>query len=658
MNRRGKQPRRASLPPFAAFLAQTRLPRRTGKPPCRTCPPFQPGWCWPRCWRSCRAARPRAGQRGRAPLHGAVARRQRRANRRLHGADRFGPLSASQSRHVPPRPRHGAARQGRPRRRDRGYRGGDQARSQLRARLCRPRRRALRPARFDGAIADLEGDPARPGRCRRVHDARQRAATKRATSTAPSPITTRRSACRRIMPPRISIAASPIRRKGDLDAAIADYDRRSNWTRKTPRHFNNRGIAWFARANSTAPSPTTTRRSASTPISPPPTTIAATPGAPRATRRERSPISTAPSSCAAVRARLRQSRPDRLREARLRPRHRRFRRRDPLRPDERGGLQQSRQRLRRQGRPQRRDRRLQRGAAPRSGTMRGSITTAGSPFDATATSTARRRISARRSASTRSTPPRYNERGYAFYQKRDFEHASPTTTRRSSSILNLPSPTTIAATRSTTPATTDRAIADYSEALRIDPDYAAALYNRGIAWRHKGDLDRAIADYDQAIRLNPTAAAYNNRGSAWHAKGENERAIADLDLAISLDPRSADAYINRGNASASGWRFRRRRRRLSHAIALSPTPRSPTTTAPGRTISPGDNVDALADADRAIALNAAPPARSRPAASSANGSAIPPTPPPTSARRSKSTRAFQQPADGLQRLKSASGAAR
>ena len=32
---------------------------------------------------------------------------------------------------------------------------------------------------------------------------------------------------------------------------------------------------------------------------------------------------------------------------------------------------------------------------------------------------------------------------------------------------------------------------------------AGAYNDRGIAWHDKGDLDRAIADYNEAIRLNP-----------------------------------------------------------------------------------------------------------------------------------------------------------
>ena len=62
----------------------------------------------------------------------------------------------------------------------------------------------------------------------------------------------------------------------------------------------------------------------------------------------------------------------------------------------------------------------------------------------------------------------------------------------------------------------DRAIADYTEAIRLDPKYANAYSNRGVAYSDKGDKDRAIADFTEAIRLDPKYAdAYNNRGFAY-----------------------------------------------------------------------------------------------------------------------------------------------
>src|ERR1043165_1126115 len=59
---------------------------------------------------------------------------------------------------------------------------------------------------------------------------------------------------------------------------------------------------------------------------------------------------------------------------------------------------------------------------------------------------------------------------------------------------------------------------------------AAAYFNRGNAQSAKGDAEQAIADYDEAIRLDPknASSAYNNRGgNAQSAKGDAEQAIAD-----------------------------------------------------------------------------------------------------------------------------------
>jgi tetratricopeptide (TPR) repeat protein len=95
----------------------------------------------------------------------------------------------------------------------------------------------------------------------------------------------------------------------------------------------------------------------------------------------------------------------------------------------------------------------------------------------------------------------------------------------------------------------DRAIADFTQAIRLDPANAKAYKERGDAYAGKGDLDRAIANYNQAIRLDPTyAAAYRNRGTAYYSKGENDKDIADYNQAIRLDPNDAMAYNNRGGA--------------------------------------------------------------------------------------------------------------
>ena len=62
----------------------------------------------------------------------------------------------------------------------------------------------------------------------------------------------------------------------------------------------------------------------------------------------------------------------------------------------------------------------------------------------------------------------------------------------------------------------DAALADFDEALRLDPKSVYALHSRGLTRSGMAEYDRAIAEFDEAIRLDPNHAwAYTNRGWAW-----------------------------------------------------------------------------------------------------------------------------------------------
>ena len=93
------------------------------------------------------------------------------------------------------------------------------------------------------------------------------------------------------------------------------------------------------------------------------------------------------------------------------------------------------------------------------------------------------------------------------------------------------------------------AIDDYSRAIRINPDNASAYYNRGFAYMNLGKYQLAIDDYSRAIRINPDKAiAYNNRGVAYKKLGKYQLAIDDYNRAIRINPDYAKAYYNRGTA--------------------------------------------------------------------------------------------------------------
>jgi tetratricopeptide (TPR) repeat protein len=96
----------------------------------------------------------------------------------------------------------------------------------------------------------------------------------------------------------------------------------------------------------------------------------------------------------------------------------------------------------------------------------------------------------------------------------------------------------------------DRAIADYTTAIQMKPDYAEAFNDRGFAYYLKGNGERAIADFTRAIELRPNyPKAYNSRGVAYMSHGYGAaKSVPDFDRAIALKPDFRYAYINRANA--------------------------------------------------------------------------------------------------------------
>jgi tetratricopeptide (TPR) repeat protein len=88
----------------------------------------------------------------------------------------------------------------------------------------------------------------------------------------------------------------------------------------------------------------------------------------------------------------------------------------------------------------------------------------------------------------------------------------------------------------------DRAIAEFTRVIRIDPNYATAYNNRGAAYNGKSDWDRAIADFTEAIRLDPNyAAPYRHRAFAYMQKGSYAQARTDVNRALQINPNYQNA---------------------------------------------------------------------------------------------------------------------
>ena len=99
---------------------------------------------------------------------------------------------------------------------------------------------------------------------------------------------------------------------------------------------------------------------------------------------------------------------------------------------------------------------------------------------------------------------------------------------------------------------TDRALADFNNALRLDPKNQLAYLGRGILLATRArNYRRAIDDFNRALEIEPrNVAALIARGEAWSQLGEFEPAVADLEQAIKLWPDHPHPLVVRGLVQA------------------------------------------------------------------------------------------------------------
>ena len=151
----------------------------------------------------------------------------------------------------------------------------------------------------------------------------------------------------------------------------------------------------------------------------------------------------------------------------------------------------------------------------------------------------------------------------------------------------------------------DRAIQDYGQAIKLDPNFAQAFVNRGFAYAIKAQTTapwKTTTTRSSSIRIPPKlstiaatltwlkanttapskttikrsssirnfAGAFNNRGVAYVHKEQYDRAIQDYDQAIRLNPNFASAFNNRGFAYSRNSQYDRAIQDYDQAIKLNP----------------------------------------------------------------------------------------
>lgn len=114
-------------------------------------------------------------------------------------------------------------------------------------------------------------------------------------------------------------------------------------------------------------------------------------------------------------------------------------------------------------------------------------------------------------------------------------------------------------------------LADYNEAIRIDPTFTFPYINRGRFFEKQKDFDKALMDYNEAIRLAPDdGLAYWYRARLFKEMKDYFRANRDYTEALRFKPNDAHLYISRAGIRYLQGDFIGANEDLSEAIRLEP----------------------------------------------------------------------------------------
>jgi tetratricopeptide (TPR) repeat protein len=115
------------------------------------------------------------------------------------------------------------------------------------------------------------------------------------------------------------------------------------------------------------------------------------------------------------------------------------------------------------------------------------------------------------------------------------------------------------------------ALAQLSEAKRLNPSEATVYNNLALAQAALGDLNGAITNSKEALVLDPsTIEAHNNLGAFLYQQGEFAAAKNEFAVVVARDPQSASARFNLGRTFASMHDYPQAIREFETLLALMP----------------------------------------------------------------------------------------
>ena len=97
--------------------------------------------------------------------------------------------------------------------------------------------------------------------------------------------------------------------------------------------------------------------------------------------------------------------------------------------------------------------------------------------------------------------------------------------------------------------TDDEFIERISSLIKLDPNNGWNYYERGNAYKHKGQRKLGLADFNKAVELNDKQPFFHYcRGMLILGFGSKRKALIDLDIAVKLDPGSKLFLTGRADA--------------------------------------------------------------------------------------------------------------
>lgn len=117
----------------------------------------------------------------------------------------------------------------------------------------------------------------------------------------------------------------------------------------------------------------------------------------------------------------------------------------------------------------------------------------------------------------------------------------------------------------------NKAIGLYDESLKVDPQFAMAINNKGVANMENDHPYEAILEYNQAILLEANYLdALFNRAYAYESIGKFDKALRDVDRIMTIKPDSAFVFFYKGLVQTKARQYKEAFISFNVADSLNP----------------------------------------------------------------------------------------